>query len=136
MTHQETFDDAVKMRDAEATAAIAAMTKKQRTDIRCWRMGEARNMERAERESTAFRLVEKLQAEGSSSSSRREPKFKTGQNVIQWWARWFKDAQKPLSKYGKKDRPSWYFSEVLAVHGWGKRMYAGVEVEDVFYRIY
>ena len=134
MKRQEDFDEAVKRRDEEALAAIAGMSKKQRTDRRCWRMAEGRHMEQRERESTAWRLVENLKAEGSSA--RREPMFKTGQNVIQWWARWFHGAQEFPAKYGGKDRPCWYFSEVLAVCGWGKRKYAGVEVEDFLYRIH
>ena len=44
------------------------------------------------------------------------PKFKAGQGVHQWWAKWMmhaKEGEMP-DTYKKGNRPAWYSAEILA----------------------
>ena len=139
MKRQESFTEASDRRDQEAIAVIAGMSKKQRTNIRCWRLAETRNMKAGDRESRAMSIAWNLEAEGfgpGGPSTRPEACYKPGQNIVQWWAPWFHGAQEPPAKYGGKNRPNLYYSEVVAYCGWGTRKYAGVDVEGHLYRVY
>ena len=54
--------------------------------------------------------VDRLRMLGYVSKAR----FSTGQAVLQWWAPWFKDQLPAREHYKKKNRPAWYFAEIMS----------------------
>ena len=78
--------------------------------------------------SRAEQLAADLAARSSSSSnSRPDPLFRTGQSVHHYWAHWFPGCgpgQEPQLK--KKSRPAWYSAEVSDAPQWQTdQAYAG-----------
>ena len=62
--------------------------------------------------------------------------FKCGQNVLQWWAPWMKDAEETPASYNKKNRPWWFSAEVTSYRGYGDIKYAGQVTRDHQYNVY
>jgi hypothetical protein len=74
----------------------------------------------------------------SSSSSRPDPLFRTGQSVHHYWASWFPGCgpgQNPQIK--KKFRPSWFSAEVSSSPEWKTdQPYAGTLHTGWSYLVY
>ena len=62
-----------------------------------------------------------------SSAPTREPLFKNGESIIQWWAPWMAEATQPPKSYKQKDRPAWFKGEVLTWAGEQSVFYAGIQ---------
>jgi hypothetical protein len=73
----------------------------------------------------------------SAAEARPEPKFHTGQSVIQWWASWMAEAQALPKQYNKNNRPSWFSAEITSYVGWKEDvMYCGVPHTGHFYAVF
>ena len=74
---------------------------------------------------------------GSAAEARPEPKFNSGQSVIQWWAPWMANAEQLPKHYNNKNRPSWFSAEILTYIGWKEdKMYCGVPHTGHFFAVY
>ena len=51
--------------------------------------------------------------------------FMCGQSVLQWWARWMKDARKTPRRFNRRNRPAWFSAEIASYCGYGDIKYAG-----------
>ena len=87
------------------------------------------------------RAMERADAADSKGNHRQlpDPLFRTGQTVLQFWAKWF--ASEPLdsgrSKASKGDRPKWYIGEILAGPTEHTCItYGGVRVEAYCYHVH
>ena len=47
------------------------------------------------------------------SDRRADPLYSAGQSVLQWWSPWFSQGGDAPKQYNKKNRPSWFSSEVV-----------------------
>ena len=64
----------------------------------------------------------------SSQVDAPQPKFATGQSVLQWWASWFSTTGPgQMKQFNTKSRPKWYSSEIISV-GHFQDSYAGGRV--------
>ena len=48
-----------------------------------------------------------------------------GQSVLQWWARWMKDASETPRRFNRRNRPAWFSAEIASYCGYGDIKYAG-----------
>ena len=105
--------------DEEAFAKYAALSKRAKTEARCKFMAEERNMARGDRESKVFQQIDLMHAEikrlkeAATGVKIPDPKFRTGQSVLQWWSPWMKNAEETPPTYNKKNRPAWFSAEAL-----------------------
>jgi len=82
-------------------------------------MAEERNMARGDRESKVFQQIDLMHAEikrlkeAATGVKIPDPKFRTGQSVLQWWSPWMKNAEETPPTYNKKSRPAWFSAEAL-----------------------
>ena len=113
----------------EAAAADWDRLPKREKDRRRWRtIGEQNSMTRGDGESKICEWEHRLKIPPAL--------FKCGQNVLQWWASWMKDAKETPASYNKKNRPWWFFAEVTSYRGYGDIKYAGQVTRDHQYNVY
>ena len=62
--------------------------------------------------------------------------FRTGQSVWQWWASWMHSADKPVTKYSKKQRPAWYAGEINTAAGVQTHLYCGFKMTCHWYHVF
>ena len=88
-----------------------------------------------DREKQARRVLEQ---ELQALPGKRQPLFSTGQGVMQWWTRWFKDATTPKTQYNKKNGgPAWYIGEITNPPEYVNEMlYAGMPFTGWAYPTY
>ena len=109
---------AILARDAEAERVHQSLSKRRRAEERAWFKGNERNLARGDRESKVFQQFDamheelKMYREEKAGRAIPEPKFKTGQSVLQWWSSWMKSAAETPLTYQKKR---------LAPHGSAQR---------------
>ena len=65
-----------------------------------------------------------------------DPKFKCGQSVLQWWARWMKSAEETPQTYKKTLRPAWFSAEVCSFKEYGTLRYARQLCTANLYNVY
>ena len=129
-------------RDAEAVQVYQNLSKRKRAEQRAWFMGNERNMARGDRESKVFQQIDAMHAESKRYREEKagcaipEPKFKTGQSVLQWWAGWMKSASETPPTYNKKLRPAWFSAEVCSYHKYDTIRYAGKLTTSNLYNVY
>ena len=89
-------------------------------------------------------IIKKLQEEADrvrettvASRPSKEPRFCTGQSVLQWWANWFKTGEPRPRGKGKKGRPKWYSGEIVHPPVWAENtVYAGYTYPGWVYPAY
>ena len=65
----------------------------------------------------------------SSQVEATQPKFATGQSLLQWWASWFSTTGPgQMKQFNTKSRPKWYSSEIISVGHFQDISYAGGRV--------
>ena len=120
------LQDGARRRDLEAEEYWEGLSKKQKTKERQWCMGSLRNQKTGDLESKLFQEIDAMHATlRLQGVTIPEPKFKTGQSVLQCWAPWFKGAEDCPATYNKKNRPEWYVAEIVSYRGWQTIPYAG-----------
>ena len=74
---------------------------------------------------------------GKQDSADREPLFRAGQSVLQWWAGWFKSAKTGEGHYNKGARPSWFSGEICSPGVYVESMiYAGLPYKGFVYPVH
>ena len=111
------YTAAILTRDAEAERVHHGLSKRRRAEERAWFKANERNMARGDRESKVFQQIDgmheelKMYREEKAGCAIPEPKFKTGQSVLQWWSSWMQSAAETPRSYNKKNRPAWFSAE-------------------------
>ena len=133
---------AIAARDAEAVAVHYGLSKRRRTEERAWFRGNEHNLARADRESKVYQQIDamheelKMYREEKAGRAIHEPKFKTGQSVLQWWSSWMKSATETPLSYNKKNRPAWFSAEICSFNNYGTIRYAGQLTTSNLYNVY
>ena len=134
---------AILNRDQEGEWNYTSSSKRQRDQLRCKFLAERRNMAAGDRESHIFQTMDKRHEDlkryaemARDGSTLPNPKFRSGQSVLQWWASWMKPVQETPKKYNKKNRPAWFSAESCSFKEYGTIRYAGQEVTDNLYNVY
>ena len=95
-----------------------------------------------DRESKVFQQIDamheelKMYREEKAGRAIPEPKFKTGQSVLQWWSSWMKSAAETPLSYNKKNRPAWFSAEICSYNNYGTIRYAGQLTTSNLYNVY
>ena len=120
------FEEKVRRLDNQAKEWQKSFGKKDARTLSSWQHAETKHMGRSSRESLGRESFEKHLAE-VSRGSHREPKFRNGESIIQWWAPWMEDATEPPKSYNNKNRPAWFKGELLTWAGEQSVFYAGIQ---------
>ena len=137
--HSMSYTAAILARDAEAERVHQGLSKRRRAEERAWFKANERNMARGDRESKVFQQIDamheelKRYREEKAGRAIPEPKFKTGQSVLQWWSK--SAAETPLT-YHKKTRPAWFSAEICSYNKYGTIRYAGQLTTSNLYNVY
>ena len=140
--HSMSYMAAIFARDAEAVAVHYGLSKRRRAEERAWFKGNERNLARGDRESKVFQQIDamheelKMYREEKAGRAIPEPKFKTGQSVLQWWSSWMKSAAETPLSYNKKNRPAWFSAEICSYNNYGTIRYAGQLTTSNLYNVY
>ena len=122
------FEAKVKGNEEAADAYWDKLPKREKVRQRWRRIGEQNHMTRGDGESKICEWEHRLKIPPAL--------FKCGQNVLQWWASWMKDAKETPASYNKKNRPWWFSAEVTSYRGYGDIKYAGQVTRDHQYNVY
>ena len=133
---------AILARDAEAERVHQSLSKRRRAEERAWFKANERNMARGDRESKGFQQIDAMHEELKRYREEKvgraipEPKFKTGQSVLQCWSSCMKSAAETPLSYNKKNRPAWFSAEICSYNKYGTIRYAGQLTISNLYNVY
>jgi hypothetical protein len=107
-------------------------SRKSRKLMECMENRERKKMRMSDLES-----MDTAPRSSSSSSTRPEAKFKMGQSVHHFWAKWMAGATEVPRQINKKTgRPAWYSAQIQSIPMWGQSTYGGVPFEGWLYHAY
>ena len=66
----------------------------------------------------------------SHGEGRPEPKFRSGESVLQFWAGWMATAKEPPLQLNTNKRGKWYSASILGWARYGDIKYAGIQYYD------